>query len=53
MNLDLTSSSSRTRRTQPRKNHTNPEYQTQRTQENQTRKIINEYCTKQNQSTFF
>ena len=45
MNSNLTSSSSRTHEHKPIKSNT-------RTQENQTQKIINEYPTKQNQSTY-
>ena len=53
MNLDLTSSSSRTQKsTNPKKKHTNPENQTQEHKKIKPRKIINEYCTKQNQSTY-
>ena len=45
MNLDLSSSSSRTQKS------TNPKKIIQ-TQKIKPKKIINEYCTKQNQSTY-
>jgi len=55
MNLDLTSSSSRTHEHEPKAHKHKPKKSNTKTQDHQKikpRKIINEYHTKQNQSTY-